>query len=222
MQKWQWATSSFFFFLYILVSLFVLQNTQGAPDTRWGSINGHRCVLGGLRWWWAGQCLLAGGGEGTAWLLCGASGGWAGALGAGAGGPQGCPCVRHRVAPRSPRVGGGSAVILPSLRGHQVGSSLMLCVHGGYCLHTAAVRVRVLSGAARGRRPVACALLSLAPPPRRATGPACMKTADKPRGPGGHRGFRGRGGGGGLLGGLPQSRPLGIHPACCPSEGGVA
>ena len=44
-QKWQWATSSFCFFLYILVSIVFLQNTQRAPDTRWGSIDGHRGVL---------------------------------------------------------------------------------------------------------------------------------------------------------------------------------
>ena len=44
-QKWQWATSSFCLFLYILVSISFLQNTQRAPDTRWGSIDGHRGVL---------------------------------------------------------------------------------------------------------------------------------------------------------------------------------
>ena len=33
------------FFLYILVSIFFLKNTQRAPDTRWGSIDGHRGVL---------------------------------------------------------------------------------------------------------------------------------------------------------------------------------
>ena len=44
MQKWQWATSSFFL-LHSGVHLFLLQNTQRAPDTRWGSIDGHWGVL---------------------------------------------------------------------------------------------------------------------------------------------------------------------------------